>query len=260
MPDDELVAARLHFDCTDTRMRVRPGDLVVGRYALLPFYAEQERDFREAGATCINTLQQHSYVADLQNYVEDLGDMTPRTWSRLEDVPRNEGPFVLKGETNSKKSDWARSMFARDWEAALTVHSNLTNDSLIGAQRIYVRKYVPLVRLGEAIGGVPLTKEFRFFVCDGVVLSGGFYWDAFADDILYQGGVIPDVADVPQAFLAEAVSRVAHNVRFFAIDVAQAETGEWIVIELNDGQQSGLSANQPDVLYRRLAQHLRACD
>ena len=42
-----------------------------------------------------------------------------------------------------------------------------------------------------------------------------------------------------------------------AIDVAQTESGEWIVVELNDGQMSGLSENNPEVLYKNLTTVLR---
>jgi hypothetical protein len=258
--DIELTAATdAGFFCTSSRMHIQPGDLVVGRYSVLPFYREQEEDIEIAGARLINTIGQHGYIADMQNWIEDLKDLTPETWFRLEDVPKDgPGSFVLKGATNSKKQAWSTSMFARDYAAASTVYSRLCDDGFIGTQPIYIRRYVPLVRLGEAIGGLPLTKEFRFFVCNGEVLAGGFYWAAFQEDIVEQGGVIPDITEVPSAFLEEAVRRVKDHAPFVVIDVAQTETGEWIVIELNDGQMSGLSAVDPKVLYRRLHEVLSA--
>ena len=39
---------------------------------------------------------------------------------------------------------------------------------------------------------------------------------------------------------------------FFVIDIAQKEDGDWIIIEVNDGQQSGLSENSADILYQNL--------
>jgi hypothetical protein len=36
------------------------------------------------------------------------------------------------------------------------------------------------------------------------------------------------------------------------MDIAKTQSGEWIVIELNDGQMSGLSENDPNVLYKNL--------
>jgi hypothetical protein len=57
---------------------------------------------------------------------------------------------------------------------------------------------------------------------------------------------------VPQAFLAEVNERIKLHANFYVVDVAQTEKGDWIVIELNDGQQSGLSDNSPVALYRWL--------
>lgn len=252
MEPGELAAAERHFRCVPSRMTAGNGDLVIARYSALPFYRELYEDLRSVGATLINSLVEHEYIADLKNYVADLGELTPRTWYRMEDVPKDGGPFVLKGATNSKKHDWARSMFAADWRGALDVQGRLQNDSLIGAQDIYIREYVPLVRLGEAIGGLPLTKEFRFFVCRQTVLCGGFYWHAFHDDVLEQHGSIPSVDEVPMELLDAVIRRVGDNATFYVVDVGQTATGAWIVIELNDGQMSGLSENDPEVLYRRL--------
>lgn len=37
-------------------------------------------DLNYLSAKSINNYQQYSYIADLKNYVSDLGDLTPRTW------------------------------------------------------------------------------------------------------------------------------------------------------------------------------------
>jgi hypothetical protein len=241
-----------------SRMLVQPGDLVIGRYSMVPFYKDMVEDLTIGGARPINSLQEHIYIADLGNYVADLGELTPKTWSSLSEVPKDGGPFVLKGENNSRKNDWSRSMFAKDFDAAGEVYSRLAQDGLIGYQKIYTRQYVPLMKLADSIGGCPITKEFRFFTYRGKVLSGGFYWEAFREDILDQGGTIPDVSEVPEAFLKEALSRVSANAPFLVMDVAQGADGRWWVIELNDGQQSGLSANDPKVLFSALRRELES--
>jgi hypothetical protein len=253
MPPEELEAAQsAGFLCSPTRRVVQSGDTVIARYSALPFYCEQEEDFRLAGGAMINTFREHAFVADLRNYVGVLGDLTPKTWFRLEDAPQDGGPFILKGATNSKKHLWNTHCYAEDWRAACAVYSNLCQDSKIGDQDIYVRQYVPLCRLGTALNGLPLTKEFRFFVCRGVVLSGGFYWDSYAEDIEYQGGAVPSLSEVPRAFIDKVIGLVAAHVPFFAVDVAQTAAGDWIVVELNDGQMSGLSANDPTEMYSNL--------
>jgi hypothetical protein len=244
---EELAAMRTAgFFCTAMRPDIKKGDLIVGRYSLLPYYAEQEKEFKYVGARLINTYSQHLFIADLMNWVEVLGELTPKTWYRLQDIP-DKGPFILKGATNSKKDRWKTHMFAANKAEAIGVHSLLSEDGLIGYQHIYVRSYVPLVEYAKSISGCPISKEFRFFVCYGEVLCGDYYWSNFSGEIKK-----PSVDEVPQDFLNEVVRRIGDSVPFYALDVAQAKDGRWIVIELNDGSMSGLSDNDTAVLYPRL--------
>jgi hypothetical protein len=237
-----------------SRMEVCRGDLVFGRYSCLPFYKELEADLKVIDARLANTYAQHSYVATVTEWAHHLGDMTPKTWPGLASVPASEpGPFVLKGQTNSRKFQWSTSMFAKDRAAASEVLNRLMDDTLIGQQHIVVRKFVPLNRLMTGLWELPISREFRFFVYRGKILCGGFYWASHYEDILmhYPADMVnPD--KVPRDFLEAAIARVKDHVPFFAIDVAQTETGEWIVVELNDGQMSGLSMNDPAKLYKAL--------
>src|SRR5574338_683675 len=244
---EELEAANWFFKCTSRRPDITGGDLVIGRYSLWPFYSDQAKDIDYVGAKLINTYNQHLYVADLGNYVMDLGRLTPRTWRSLEDLPEK-GPFVVKGETNSRKGNWKRDMFAYDKTDAIMIANRLSDDSLIGQQKLYIRQYVPLVKYMDGVNGMPVTKEFRFFVAYGHLLCGGYYWQNYIDDI----GIKPDPSEVPREFLQEVIEAVGDQCNFYTIDVGQMENGQWIVIELNDGQFAGLSCNDPFKLYEGL--------
>lgn len=254
MEQDELACAEKHFATTQSRLTIERGQLVIGRYSVLPFYRELEQDVIALGARLINTHAQHQYAADLQNWVMDLGDLTPATWSRLEDIPER-GPFILKGATNSKKLQWKTHMFAENKADACTVYARLQEDGLISQQQIYIRKFEPLHTYTLDVVGLPVTKEFRFFVYDGAILCGGYYWSSYAE-FLEEKGMMPSVSEVPLDFLAKVMRKIGKKIMFYALDVAQAASGEWIVIELNDGQMSGLSMNDPDELYQRLAARL----
>lgn len=247
---DELAAAKEHFLCTDIRPKIMKDDLVIGRYSLYPYYFDQEKDIKFVGAQLINTYNQHLYIAELMNWVEDLKELTPKTWYALHEIPE-EGPFVLKGATNSRKYDWDTMMFAKDKKAAGEVHGRLSADGLIGNQHIYIRQYVPLVKYATSIGGCPITKEFRFFVACGEILCGDYYWSNFRGEFPK-----PSPDEVPRKFLDEVVKRIGNKVTFYALDVAQTVAGDWIVIELNDGQFSGPSENDLKVLYKRLKEVL----
>lgn len=255
MEQGELVAAKKHFTVIGSRMDIKEGQLVIGRYSVLPFYKELEEDLLAVGAKLINTYSHHLYVADLQNWVSDLGDLTPLTWGSLEDIPE-EGPFILKGATNSKKFQWKTHMYAENRRQACDVYARLCEDGIISQQQIYIRKFEKLHTYTLDVVGLPVTKEFRFFIYDGRILCGGYYWSNYSD-FLEEKGLLPSIEEVPAAFLTKVIERVGRNVMFYALDVAQTESGDWIVIELNDGQMSGLSMNDPNELYAHLAERLK---
>lgn len=252
---EELAAAKAAgFFCTNSRMDLESGDICIPRYSALPYYEELERDVAKAGAQLLNTYRQHRYAADMLSYAEDLNGLTPKTWAAPSDVPQDEpGAFVLKGETNSKKFLWSQQMFAPNRGAIMQVYNRLLDDTMIGQQAIYIRKYVPLQTFMKGLWDLPITREFRFFVYNGKIVSGGYYWASHYEDV--QAIVDPELLapwKVSASFLLDAIAKVKDNIPFFAIDVAETESGDWIVIELNDGQQSGLSMNSPYVLYKNL--------
>lgn len=249
MAPAELAAARAHFVATPYRTDLRAGDLVVGRYSVWPFYREQAEDLARVGVAFVNSVAQHAWLSDVGSWAEDLAAVTPRTWSRLEDVPDGAGPFVLKGGVNSRRDLWETHMYAADKAAAVRVLVNLSRDSLIGHQPIYVRAYVPLRALGPTELGPPLADEYRAFVCDATVLTTAFYWAARRDECV----AAPSGEAEAAAFVArEVVPRVGDRARFYAADVARTAAGGWTLVELNEGQMSGLSETDPAALYARL--------
>lgn len=241
-----------HFEWFTCRSHIPDNALVIGRYSVLPYYDELEMDLASKGSHLINSPTQHHYIADLGNWYRDLQDLTPKTWGFADDIPLDDAPngFVLKGETNSKKFLWDTHMFAPNIRAAVDVMCNLQNDGLIGDQRIYYRAFEKLKTYLIGFRGMPVTHEFRVFVCDGEILTKAFYWSNYWDDISmsqYAEWGLP-----PDEFINEVIKRVGKNARFYVVDVALREDGKWIVIELNDGQMSGLSMTKPKELYAKL--------
>jgi hypothetical protein len=246
--EEEVSAMRRHFRCVQNRTKVLPGELCIARYSALPWYRDLEEDLVNLGSKLINTYKQHRWIADIGNWVEDLKHLTPDTWRNLDDVPDSAFPVVVKGETNSKKFLWNTHMFAKDRMAASSVVCRLQEDGFIGEQWCYFRKYVPLKKLMDGFRGLPVTNEFRVFVCNGKVISKGYYWANWYEDLPYK----PNVDEIPNEFLNDIVDCVGDKAVFYVVDVAQTENGDWIEIELNDGQMSVLSMNDPEVLYINL--------
>lgn len=252
MEENELLLCKKYFPVFKNRSAVPSNSLVIPRYSALPFYKELEEDVTILGSKLLNSYREHRYVADLKNYYEDLKHFTPQTWFKMEHVPDNEGPFVLKGETNSRKDKFSTHMFARDKQEAIQVMMRLMDDSLIGQQEIYIRKFMEFESFGTGMAELPIINEYRVFVLDGKILSKGFYWSSHMD-------IATDIVNsdsIPVEFLNSVIDIVKNNIRFFVIDVARLKNGNWMVIELNDGQQAGLSENNPDDLYFNMSKTL----
>lgn len=249
--EEELAAARKHFDVYENRAAVPSGSLVIGRYSCLPWYKELEEDLKYNSSKLINSHIEHCYVANIRNWYYDLGDYTPRTWFYLDQVDKKEAPFVLKGATNSKKFNWNTHMFAETWYDAQDVYHRLSADGYVGYQDICIRKYIPLKKLQQGLNGLPISEEYRIFVLNGKVISAGFYWSNFVDELESEIG---GVESIPANWLASVIDTIKDKITFFVVDVARTADGGWIVVELNDAQQSGLSCISPEIFYRSLSE------
>jgi hypothetical protein len=139
-------------------------------------------------------------------------------------------------------------MFAQNKRQAICLGAELSKSSLIGPQGIIYRRYVPLKTFEVGLNGLPFTNEWRFFFYRDTLLSHGYYWscakeETIAQAILTRGGLET----------AKKIARICKDyVNFFVLDMAETVEGDWILIEVNDGQMSGLSENGPHRLYRNL--------
>jgi hypothetical protein len=225
------------------RSQVPAGVIVAGRYSVLPYYKELEEELKLKGSRLINSHAHHKYIAQM-GWLEDIGDLTPRTYEQWGNLPA--GSYVVKGVTNSRKFQWHTHMFAETREQVPKVVRRLLDDTLVREQGLVVREYVPLKKLGEQINGLPVTMEYRFFCLGDRILTSGFYWSNFIDEL--------DVSIEPPSEATRLVRKVLDRIpsMFVVVDVAQTESEDWIVVELNDGQMSGLSCCRAEDLYRGL--------
>ena len=78
---------------------------------------------------------------------------------------------------------------------------------------------------------MPLTKEFRIFFINKKILKVYNYWD--------EGDYGETITEL------EIFIKLAQNIdsNFFTMDIAKKKNGDWIVMELGDGQTAGLPGN-----------------
>lgn len=251
--EGERAIAAQHLPVVSYRSEVPKYAVVIGRYSVLPFYEELDNELRlTRTARLINTPTEHRWIADALQWSGVggvLDGLTPRSYSEWGRIP--EGAYVVKGRTNSRKHQWNGRMFAPTRAAVADVCRRLWDDPMLSDQGLIVRPYVPLVQLGEGLNGLPITNEWRTFwlrtEAGAACLGFGFYWASH-----------PELASAARwtteawAVAQEAAARVCEHATFFVLDLAETADGRWIVIEVNDGQMSGLSMVNAAAFYTRL--------
>lgn len=252
--EEEEYAASCRYINTLTSRCECSGALVVGRYSVLPYYEDLEYDLACNDNRLINSLEQHKWIADFK-YYDALREFTFESWTEDEFYRSDcDGPFVVKGATNSKKHHWNTMMFAKDRREAVQVGIKLREDALIGYQPLVYRKYTPLVTYEIGLNGLPFTNEHRLFFLGTNLIAGGYYWTE-AEDV-----ETPELTAEGIEFARSVASIVSKHANFFVLDIGEKQEGGWVLIEVNDGQQSGLSMIDPDVFYRNLAFELHHFD
>jgi len=242
--------------------------LVIPRYSALPYAKETWIELGLAGLTPINTLQQFRYTADIQEWYEDLQEFTFHTVFDVSRIPQqDQRKWVLKGQTNSLKHLWGTHMLAEGKQGVLDVLCRLQDDSLLSTQKIVARVYEPLVTYTHGPHGIPITNEWRSFWLGDVPLGTGYYWHNYLTENgreVYdeQTGNLhqPCFTDQAREVLKKAalVLKERHGERFFyCLDVAELETGEWKIVELNSGEMAGLADVSPGIMYGNLQRELR---
>ena len=241
--------AKKHLRVEESRVLCR-GAIVVGRYSILPFYDELDRDLNLIGSRLINTPDEHRWITSF-DYYSAVREFTPRTWDddniHTCDHP---GPFVVKGKMSSKKHRWKSLMFADSKRRALALADELKEDSEIREQGVVYREYVPLRTYEIGPHELPQTNEWRFFFLGDKLLGHGYYWslsDCARNATLAPAGIQ----------LAQSVARrVSQHATFYTLDVAETADGRWLLIEINDGQMAGPCEVDLDTLYGNLKQEL----
>jgi hypothetical protein len=250
--EGELNVCQKYFNVVNKRSALPNNNLIIGRYSVLPYYKEIEDDLPQ-NSDLINSYFQHRWIANFE-YYKKLKDFTPQSWffNQIQNISIN-GPFIVKGTTNSKKWQWNTKMFAESKVDAIKIALELQDDTYIGDQNIIIREYIPLKTLEIGVNGIRFANEWRFFCFKDKILAYGYYWSCADEDVINNVKITQNGID----FVGKLCNIIKEYVNFYVVDIAQTESGEWILIELNDGQMSGLSLVDPEILYKNLSKELK---
>jgi hypothetical protein len=225
-----------HFDCSHP-YRLPDEGLAVARIGPLRDYEALHASLAGGGLELVHDPGQYARATDLTQWYDALEDLTPRSawWPELPGAEQVEEafqwPVFVKGERQTNRHD-ASSVVRSPTEFEALMERWL-EDPVLSWQRVVVREYVELDPVaGDTGTKVSASFEFRTFWWRGELVGAGRYWEGFAD---YDWSASERAAGVSVA--GEAARRM--GIDFLVVDIARTVDGRWIVIELNEGQESG---------------------
>ena len=241
---------RNNFECRSVVSKVEAPVLL--HIGAVENYAEVEATLEDMGMKLLVHEGEHLRCSTIEKWYPLLKDKTPFT-KIYEKLPRVEEllndfsfPVFIKGNRQTNRHKKSQCIIeSKDQYNAL--RKEWEHDRILSWQKVAVREYVPLqvIDADSYPDMVPISYEFRFFYFKGKCMAYGPYW--------YMGHQY----SLPESELQEvlkltdwAAQRLA--VSFPAIDVAKTETGKWIIIEVNDAQESGFVGANPLVLWKNL--------
>ena len=196
----------------------------------------------ERGIQLINTPKEYAKYHLLPGWYKDFERCTPFSiWSESKNIQDAlkltdglEGAFIIKDYVKSRKHEWYDACFIkdiRDKENTERVINNFINrqgSNLEGG--VVLRKFESLKSIGNhKDSGMPISEEYRIFVFKGEVLIADNYWN--------DSGEV-NITEDEYTLIESIISKIESC--FITIDFARKTDGNLVIMEMGDGQVSGL--------------------
>jgi len=194
------------------------------------------------GIQLINSPKEYAKYHLLPGWYSDFEGATPFSiWNESRDIRAAlelteglEGAFVVKDYVKSRKHEWHDACFIKDIsdkEDTFRVINNFINrqgSNLEGG--VVLRKFESLKSIGRhKDSGMPISEEYRIFVFKGEILISDNYWSENEE---------VDISEDEYLWIESMASKIESS--FMTIDLARKTDGKLIIMEMGDGQVSGL--------------------
>lgn len=226
---------------------------------------EMYRDFynmlEAKGIILINTPEEYERYHMLPGWYEDFKDSTAESvWenqgtleSALTMTKDLFGAYIVKDYVKSRKHEWYDACFVSNINVKQNTEKIIGNfisrqgSDLVGG--VVLRQFVKLKQNGfHEKSGMPLSEEYRIFVFAGRIQIMDDYW--------HEGEQV-GISDEEKAWIESQVGKLKSN--FVTMDLARREDGSLIIMELGDGQVSGLQQIDVNDFYRSIYPYVRGC-
>lgn len=223
-------------------------------------YVLLDKACKEKELDLINSPVSYAYCHELPHNLSVIENKTPKTTviSDLElsfvakdklaefinyKLAYEKGPFILKDYVKSEKYYWNEACYIPDLSDLDNLNSvvnkflELRGDRYTGG--LVFREFIKFEGYDES-SNPPQINEHRIFILNKHPLYSSQYWGK----LLHTEG--PDFTE-----FEGIISEIPSN--FYSMDVARTQSGEWMIVELGDGQVAGLPENtDPNSFYRAL--------
>ncbi|ULL13801.1 hypothetical protein DVH26_04680 [Paenibacillus sp. H1-7] len=145
-------------------------------------------------------------------------------------------PALVKDYVKSRKHEWEEACYIPDasdkQRVQVVVQNFIDRQGSELNEGIVIREFIQLEQLTKhPKSGMPLSNEYRLFFLNHKLIQCAEYWDE---------------ADYQQSITGlDSFIKLAEGIesRFFTMDIAKTASGSWTVIEIGDGQVSGLPSH-----------------
>lgn len=225
---------------------------VVARVGAFDDYAHTYAELLSQGLRLVNSPEQHLRATRLPRWYPLLEGLTPKSmWFSAPPEPEVieaelGWPVFMKGERQTSRHKRSLSIIAGPQQLREALKS-YAEDPRLCWQDIVCRRLAPLRPVEDPDPErIPSSFEFRSFWWRGELAGIGRYWWQGRDYSLSRSE-----ERLAVAMAREAARRV--DVPFLVVDVAQQIDGTWIVVECNDGQESGYAGASPFAMWQAVA-------
>lgn len=192
--------------------------------------------------------------SSLPEWYPHISQHTPRSrwYSEIPDFSEIENefepPIFIKGSRQTSKHKAAASIIRNEMEYKSATEI-FRSDPILRWQEFVCRELVPLRPVsGGTEGKIPPSFEFRTFWWRGQLVGAGRYWYDANDYTWSQ-----HERDAALQVALRAVN--ALHCAFLVVDLAQTTTGRWIIIECNDGMESGYAGASPFAIWQAIVDY-----
>lgn len=204
------------------------------------------------GIILINTPEEYERYHMLPGWYDDFRDNTAKSvWEDQGTVDSAllltrglEGSYIVKDYVKSRKHEWYDACFINNIADKANAERIIRNfvewqdSNLVGG--VVLRQFEKLMPLGfHEKSGMPISEEYRVFAFAGRIMIIDDYWQADKKT---------SFSEEEHQWIEASVKKLKSN--FVTMDIARREDRKLIIMELGDGQVSGLQQIKPADFYR----------